>query len=61
MKKEKNIFQKEGFEFFNQLLNSLEKAEEKLEKAYKKNNSRKFNKSKKLMLEIQERISEVFR
>ena len=52
MKKEDNLF-------LNQLINSLEEANEKLEKAYEKKDYNNFDKSKKIMLKIQKEISEI--
>jgi len=50
---------KEDIPFLNQLVNTLEEAELKLEEAYRTKDYEKFNKSKKLMLQIQKKISEV--
>lgn len=52
MKKEDNLF-------LNQLINSLEEASKKLEKAYEKKDYDNFDKSKKIMLKIQKEISEI--
>ena len=49
----------ENVEFLGQLVNSLEKAETKLEQAYQNQNYDEFNKLKKLMMQIQKRISEI--
>jgi len=48
-----------NIEFLNQLVQSLEKAELKLEDAYINQRSEEFNQLKKFILEIQKRISEV--
>jgi hypothetical protein len=45
--------------FLNQLVNSLEEAEKKLERYYEKGDSENFNKSKKIMLKIQKEISDM--
>jgi exonuclease VII small subunit len=47
---------KEDMDFLNQLVGSLEKAEMRLELAYKNQNYEEFNKLKKFILEIQGRI-----
>ena len=47
--------------FLNQLVNSLEEAGKKLEKDYEKNDSENFNKSKKIMLKLQEEISDMIK
>jgi hypothetical protein len=52
---------KEGILFLNQLIASLEEAERNLEKAYEKRNYDKFNKSKKIMLRIQNEISNMLK
>jgi hypothetical protein len=52
MKKEESLF-------LNQLVSSLEEAERNLEKAYQKRNYDQFNKSKKIMLRIQNEISKI--
>lgn len=49
---------RENPEILKQLIESLEKAEEKLEKAYKKEKHEDFNKIKKFILETQQKISE---
>ena len=48
----------ENVDFLNQLANALEKAEINLEEAYRKGNSNQFNKVKKFILQIQEKILE---
>ena len=45
-------------DYLNQLVSSLEEAELKLEKAYRNNDSELFNRLKKFMLQINEKISE---
>lgn len=52
---------KEDIPFLNQLVNSLEEAELKLGKAYEKKDYDEFNKSKKFMLQIHKKISEVIK
>ncbi|MCK5149353.1 hypothetical protein KAJ87_00310 [Candidatus Pacearchaeota archaeon] len=52
---------KEDLLFLNQLIHSFEEAEPKLEKYYKKKDNEKFNKAKKIMLQIQKQISETIR
>ena len=52
---------KEDFLFLNQLIASLEEAERNLERAYEKRNYEKFNKSKKIMLRIQNEISNIIK
>ena len=47
--------------FLNQLIQSLEEAGEKLEKDYKKKDYEKFNQSKKMMMKIQEEISNIIK
>ncbi|MCK9568228.1 hypothetical protein M0R72_04720 [Candidatus Pacearchaeota archaeon] len=54
MKKEESVF-------LNQLVNSLEEANEKLGKYYEKQDSENFNKSKKIMLKIQKEISDIIK
>ncbi len=44
--------------FLNQLIKSLEEAGKSLERSYEKRDYEKFNKSKKIMLRIQQEISE---
>lgn len=48
-------------EFLNQLAASLEEAQERLESSYKSGNVEEFNKSKKIVLEIQRRILRVLK
>ena len=52
---------KEDISFLSQLVNSLEDAELKLEKAYKSKDAEEFNKIKKFMLDIQKQISGILR
>jgi hypothetical protein len=52
---------KEESVFLNQLVNSLEEANEKLGKYYEKQDSENFNKSKKIMLKIQKEISDIIK
>lgn len=47
-----------SFSTLNQLITGLEEAEIKLEEAYKTENIEEFNKTKELMLNIQQKISE---
>ena len=58
MEKEE-IFSEEDISFLEQLINTLQEAELKFEKAYKMKNYEKFNNSKKLILKLQEKISEI--
>ncbi len=55
------MIKKEDIQFLKQLVKSLEEAESKLEKAYKKKDYEKFNKSKKIMLKIQKQIEEIIK
>ena len=52
---------KEDIPFLNQLVKALEETELKLEKAYEKKDYESFDKSKKFMLQIQRKISEVIK
>lgn len=52
------IIKKDEIIFLNQLINSLEEAYQKLETAYKNKDYENFNKLKKFILEVQEKISE---
>lgn len=61
MQKEGKIFRKEDVPFLNQLVKSMEEAESKLEKAYEKKDYNSFNESKKFILEIQKKISEILK
>jgi len=58
MEKEK-IFSKEEIIFLNQLIKSLEETELKLEEYYEKEDVDNFNGAKKMILNIQKKISEV--
>jgi hypothetical protein len=52
---------KEKVSFLNQLILSLEEAERNLERAYEKRDYERFNKAKKIMLRIQNEISEIIK
>lgn len=52
---------KEDIEFLNQLIKSLEEAGRKLKESYEEKDSDMFIKSKKFILQIQRKISEVSR
>jgi hypothetical protein len=52
---------KEEIVFLNQLIASLEEAEKNLEKTYEKRHYDRFNKSKKIMLRIQNEISNILK
>jgi hypothetical protein len=60
MEKEE-IFSEEDISFLEQLINTIQEAELKLEEAYKIKNYEKFNNSKKLILKLQEKISEIIK
>jgi len=47
--------------FLNQLVNTLEKSSIKMEEDYSKKDSNSFNKSKKLILQITSKISEIIK
>ncbi len=51
----------ENLDILKQLVETLEKAETKLEKSYKKEKYDDFNKTKKFMLETQQKISTLIR
>lgn len=53
--------QKSDISFLNQLVKSLEEAEMNLEKSYNKQDFDNFNKSKKMMLRIQNQISDMLK
>jgi hypothetical protein len=53
--------EKEEILFLDQLIKSLEEAEKKLEKAYEEKDYGSFNKSKKIMLKIQNEISKILK
>jgi len=59
MEKEEKNFNQEDVKFLNQLINSLEESELKLEEAYDKKDYEAFNRIKKMMLQIQKKISEI--
>jgi len=59
MEKEEKIFNREDIAFLNQLSNTLEESELKLEEAYDKKDYESFNRIKKMMLQIQKKISEI--
>lgn len=50
---------KEGLRLLDQMIKSLEEANDILDEAYKKNDAQKFNSAKKIILQIQNKISEV--
>jgi len=52
---------KESIPILSQLVRTLEEAELKLEEAYNKKDSDKFNSSKKFMLGIQKQISKMLK
>ena len=52
---------KEDISFLTQLVNSLEDAELKLERAYKSKDAKEFNRIKKFMSNIQKQISGILR
>ncbi|MCK4552641.1 hypothetical protein KAT80_00360 [Candidatus Pacearchaeota archaeon] len=53
------MIKKEDIMFLNQLVKTLEKAELKLEEAYDKKDYEIFNNMKKLIMQIQKKISEL--
>ncbi len=55
------IFFRENIVFLDQLVKSLEEAELSLEEAYDKKDYEKFNKSKRFILEVQKKISEIIK
>jgi len=59
MEKEEKIFNQEDVTFLNHLIKTLEEAELKLEEAYDKKDYENFNRTKKMMLQIQKKISEI--
>jgi len=59
MEKEEKIFNQEDVTFLNHLINALEESELKLEEAYDKKDYENFNRTKKMMLQIQKKISEI--
>ncbi len=50
---------KEGVELLGQMIKSLEDASDALDESYNRNDFQKFNKAKKLVLQIQDKISEI--
>jgi len=52
---------KEDIPILNQLAQSMEEAENELEDAYESGNYEKFNESKKIILKIQQKISEMLK
>lgn len=50
---------RQDINFLNQLIESLEKAEDKLKEAQEKKDYDNFNKSKKFMIQIQKKISKM--
>lgn len=50
--------EKGDLEFLNQLVDSIQEARDKLEKAYNEKDYEKFDKTKKFMIQIQKKISE---
>ncbi|MBI2045582.1 hypothetical protein HYT23_05990 [Candidatus Pacearchaeota archaeon] len=52
---------KEEVEFLEQIAESIKKAEDRMEIAYGQRNYDEFNRLKKFMLQIQQRISQVIR
>ena len=52
---------KEDVDFLEQAAKTLEQAEEKLEEFYRWGDSDKFDRTKKLILQIQRKISEVIK
>jgi len=55
------IFREEDISFLNQLVDTLEEARLKLEEAYKKRDYENFDKSKKFIIQLQKKISEVIK
>lgn len=51
----------EDISLLRQLVNSLEESEEKLEEAYKNQDAENFNKAKKFILKIQNKIDEIIK
>ncbi len=50
---------KEGVILLEQMIKSLEEANDILDEAFQKNDAQKFNSAKKLILQIQNKISEI--
>lgn len=61
MEKKEEVLSKENVLVLNQLAKSLEEAEKKLEIAYEEKDYEKFNEAKKLMIMVQEKISEILK
>ncbi len=61
MGKEEKIFRKEDIPALKQLVKTLDDIEPKLEEAYEKKDSKSFNNSKKLMLNLQKQISKILK
>lgn len=54
-----SVFSRENISFLSQLVKTIEEAGLKLEEAYDKKDYESFSKSKKFVLEIQRKISEI--
>lgn len=50
---------KEGIELLGNLIKFIEEASDILDESYRKNDAQKFNQAKKLILNIQDKISEI--
>ena len=50
---------KEGVELLGQVIKSLEEASDMLDESYRQSDFQKFNKTKKFILQIQNKISEI--
>jgi len=59
--KEEEIFEEADVLFLDQLVKTLKEVELKLEDSYHKKDYENFNKSKKLILQIQKKISDVIK
>ena len=59
MQKEGKVSEKESIEYLNQLIRTLDESIMKLEIAYEKKDNASFDKLKKFILEIFNRISEI--
>ena len=57
--RKEEIFKEEDILFLNQLVKTLEEVELKLTDSYNKKDYENFNKSKKLILSVQRKISEI--
>lgn len=55
------MVKKEDLQTLGQLIDSLEMSLSELERAYDKKDSEAFNKSKKFMMDLQKRVSEVIK